>query len=128
VRVEGAASCTRSEKVVHAKTVAAPNTANALTMTVTRRFAEGPGGGAAGGLSTLTTFTTIATGIADQRFPCPGTALSRSANIVAFVRSFFITQPEGQPSLPYSFAEWERNRRFGAELDRISRHGNEPTD
>jgi hypothetical protein len=78
VRVEGAASCTRSEKVLHAKTVAAPNRANAITMTVTRRVAEGPGGGAAGGLSTLTIFTTIATGIADERFPRPGTALSRS--------------------------------------------------
>jgi hypothetical protein len=44
--------------------------------------------------------------------------LALLANIVALVRSFFITQPEGQPSLPYSFAEWERNRRFGAELGR----------
>lgn len=52
VRAEGAASCTRSDKVLHAKTAAAPNTANAITMADTRRLAEGTEGGAAGGLST----------------------------------------------------------------------------
>lgn len=49
--VEGAASCTRSEKVVHAKTAAAANTAKAIAMAVTRRLAEGPEGDAPGGLS-----------------------------------------------------------------------------
>ena len=52
VEVEGAPSCTRSEKVVHAKTAAAANTANAITMAVTRRLAEGPEGGAPDNLST----------------------------------------------------------------------------
>src|SRR4249919_2161994 len=52
VGVEGAPSCTRSEKVVHAKTAAAANTANAITMAVTRRLAEGPEGGAPDNLST----------------------------------------------------------------------------
>jgi hypothetical protein len=68
VREKRAASCTRSEKVVHAKTAAAANTANAITMAVTRRLAEGPEGDAPGGLSILTTFTTIGTGITDERF------------------------------------------------------------
>jgi hypothetical protein len=52
LRVEGVASCTRPEKMVHAKTAAVANTANAITMAVTRRLAEGPEGDAAGGLST----------------------------------------------------------------------------
>jgi len=46
VGVEGAASCTRSEKVVHTKTAAAANAANAVTMAVTRRLVEVPEGGA----------------------------------------------------------------------------------
>ena len=68
VEVEGAPSCTRSEKVVHAKTAAAANTANAITMAVTRRLAEGPEG-APEDLSTPDTFTTIATRLAHERFP-----------------------------------------------------------
>jgi len=40
------------EKVVHAKTAAAANTANAIRVAVTRRLAEGPEGGAPDNLST----------------------------------------------------------------------------
>jgi hypothetical protein len=48
----GALFALLSEKVVHPKTAAAANMANAITMTVTRRLAEGPEGGAPDNLST----------------------------------------------------------------------------
>lgn len=46
--------------MVHAKTAAAANTANAITMAVTRRFADGPECGTAGGLSADTALSLLA--------------------------------------------------------------------
>jgi hypothetical protein len=51
--VEGAASCTRWEKMLQARIAAAANTANSIAMVVARRLAEGAEGDAPGGLSNL---------------------------------------------------------------------------